>query len=70
MNDVRAASKALDGIKDVIAAQIAKGTTLKQIEEMKLLEPWKDLIEDSDRPIFTRFYYDCLTGPPDPKFQL
>jgi glyoxylase-like metal-dependent hydrolase (beta-lactamase superfamily II) len=70
MHDVRATSKALDAIRDAIATQIAKGKTLKQMEEMRLLEPWKDLVEESDRPIFTRFYYDCLTGPPDQKFQL
>jgi glyoxylase-like metal-dependent hydrolase (beta-lactamase superfamily II) len=70
MNDVRVASKALDGIRDVIAAQIANGKTVPQMLEMKLLEPWKDLVEEEDRPMFTKFYYDCLTGPPDPKFQL
>jgi cyclase len=70
MSEVRAASKALDGIRDVIATEIAKGNTLVQIQAMKLLDPWKDLIEESDRPIFTKFYFDCLTGPPDAKFQL
>jgi cyclase len=70
MHEVRAASKALDGIRDVIAAQIAQGTTLDQLLAMKLLEPWKDFVEASDRPMYTRFYYDCLTSPPDPKFQL
>jgi cyclase len=70
MTQVRVASKALDGIRDLIAAQVAKGKTLEQIQAMKLLEPWKDLVEDSDRPIYTKFYYDCLTGPADPRFQL
>jgi cyclase len=70
MNEVRAASKALDGIRDVIAAQVAKGTTLDQVQAMNLLEPWKDLVEASDRPMYTRLYYECLTNPPDPKFQL
>jgi cyclase len=70
MSEVRVASKALDGIRDVVAAQIAKGNTLIQIQAMKLLDPWKDLIEESDRPTFTKFYFDCLTGPPDAKFQL
>jgi hypothetical protein len=34
----------------------------------KVLEPWKDMLEEPDRPIFT--YYDCLTGPPDPTLAL
>jgi cyclase len=70
MHEVRVASKALDGIRDAIAAQVAKGTTLDQVQAMKLLEPWKDLVEAADRPIYTKFYFDCLTSPPDPKFQL
>jgi hypothetical protein len=70
MNDVRVASKALDGIRDVIAAQIANGKTVPQMLEMKLLAPWKNLVEEENRPMFTKFYYDCLTGPPHPKFQL
>jgi cyclase len=70
MDEVRADSKALDGIRDVIAAQVAKGHTLDQIQAMNLLEPWSNLVEDADRPIFIKFYYDCLTGSPDAKFQL
>jgi cyclase len=66
MIDVRVASKALDGIRDAIAAQVAQGKTLEQIQAMKLLEPWKDLVEDSDRPMYTRFYYECLKAPATP----
>lgn len=68
--DVRNASKALDGIRDAVAAQVANGKTLDQLQGMNLLEPWKDVIEVEDRPQFVRYYFDCLTGPPDPRFQL
>jgi cyclase len=77
MNEVRRISKALDDMRDAIAAQVAKGKTLEQMREMNLLEPWKDLLfGDAWRtgngrgPDYLKAYFDCLTGPPDPKFQL
>jgi cyclase len=70
MNEVRKASRALDAIRDAVAAQIAKGKTLDQIQAMNLTEPWKELIYGSDGPGYVRDYYVCLTSLPDPKFQL
>jgi cyclase len=70
MRDVRAASTALDGMRDAIAEQIAKGKTLAQLRAMDVLEPWRDLIDGPNRPNYLQSYYDCLTGPPDPRFQL
>ncbi len=71
LNDVRRASKALDEMRDAIAEQVAKGKTLDQLQEMNLLEPWKDLRGPvPGGPNLLKHYYDCLTGPPDPAFQL
>jgi cyclase len=70
LSDVRRASKALDEIRDSVAAQVAKGKTLEQIQNMNLLEPWKELMEGADGAIYVKYYFDCLTGYPDPKFQL
>jgi cyclase len=77
MDDVRRLSKALDEVRDAIAAQVVKGKTLQQLRGMNLLEPWKDLLfGDAWRlgtgrgPDYLQAYFDCLTGPPDPKFQL
>ncbi len=70
LSEVRRASKALDDIRDTVAAQVAKGKTLDQIQNMNLLEPWKQLMQGSDGAIFVRYYFVCLTGPPDAKFQL
>jgi cyclase len=70
LRDVRQASKALDEIRDTVAAQVAKEKTLDQIQKMNLLEPWKELLEGSDGAIYAKYYFDCLTGYPDPKFQL
>lgn len=44
MNEVHEASQALDGTRDAIAAQIAKGTTLKKIQELKLLDLGRALL--------------------------
>jgi cyclase len=70
LSELRRASQALDGIRDTVAAQVAKGKTLDQIQNMHLLEPWKDLVGESDGAIYVKYYFDCLTGYPDPKFQL
>jgi cyclase len=70
LSEVRRASKALDGIRDTIAAQVTKGKTLDQIQKMDLLEPWKELAEGSDDTVYATYYFECLTAYPDPKFQL
>jgi len=78
VNDVRRMSKALDDMRDAIAAQVAKGKTLQQIRDMNLLQPWKDLLlgdvwrsgGPGRGPDYLGAYFACLTGPPDPKFQL
>jgi hypothetical protein len=67
---VRNAGRALDGIRDTIAEQVALGKTLEQIREMNLLEPWADLLGGPNGPNHLKSYYDCLTRPPDPAFQL
>jgi glyoxylase-like metal-dependent hydrolase (beta-lactamase superfamily II) len=70
VNDLRRAIKILDDMKVVIAAQVAKGKTLEQLREMDLLAPWKDMVVGPRRPNYLKSFYDCLAGPPDPKFQL
>jgi cyclase len=70
MNDVRKTIRTLDAMRDVIAAQVAKGKTLDQLREMNVLAPWQDIVVGPSRPNYLKSFYDCLTGPPDPKFQL
>jgi len=70
MQDVRKASKALDEIRDAVAAALASGKSLDQLQGMNILEPWKDVVVAEDRPRFLQSYYECLKGPPDPRFQL
>jgi cyclase len=71
LSDVRRASKALDEIRDAIAEQVAKGKTLDQLQKMNLLAPWEYLTDRSEwLSEILKHYYDCLTGPLDPKFQL
>jgi cyclase len=73
MAEVRKASRVLDGMRDAITEQIRKGASLDQLRHMKILEHWKDLLDTPDGPgsrNYLKFYFDCLTGPPDPTFQL
>lgn len=70
MSDVRKTIQTLDAMKEAIASQVAKGKTLAQLREMDVLAPWKDVVTGPQRPNYLKFFYDCLTGPPDPKFQL
>jgi cyclase len=66
IDDVRKASEALDGIRDAVAAQMAKGKTRDQILEMNLLEPWKDLVAPPGQgPPYVRFFYDHLERFPE-----
>ena len=61
IGDVQKASEALDGIRDAVAVQIAKGKSLAQIQEMNLLEPWKDLVKKGDHaPPYVEFFYKQL----------
>ena len=69
MTDVRRALDVLDQIRDVVARQVADGKNLAELTEMNLLEPWKDVLGE-DGPQYLGWYYDFLTGPPDPRFQL
>jgi hypothetical protein len=70
INDIRNAITALDGMKSAISEQVAKGKTLDELGEMNVLAPWRDLVVGPGRPNYLKSFYDCLTGPPDPKFQL
>jgi glyoxylase-like metal-dependent hydrolase (beta-lactamase superfamily II) len=71
MSDVRDAIKTLDQMREAVSAQIAQGKTLQQLKETDVLAPWKDKIGSPlNTDIFLKFFWDCLTGPPDPKFQL
>lgn len=69
LSDVRKISKALDELRDTVWAQVAQGKTLEQLRQMNLLEPWKDLLL-TPGPDYLKSCFDCLTRPPDPKFQL
>jgi cyclase len=69
LNDVRKASQALDQLRDAVAEQVRNGKSLDQIRAMNLMDTWKDL-RGPRSPPHDKMYYDCLTGPPDPKFQL
>jgi cyclase len=69
MSEVRGALKVLDGIRDAVSQQIAQGKSWDQLSEMNLLDPWKGVLGDSGTR-YSRWYYDFLTGPPDPKYQL
>ena len=68
-SDVRRVLETLDGMRDAIVPQVAKGKTFAELQEMHLLDPWKNVLPDDARAMYLRFYYDSL-GPPDPKFEL
>jgi cyclase len=71
ISDVRRAIKALDEMRAAVAARVSQGKTLEQLKALDVLAPWKALIAPLlSRDIYLRFFWDCLTGPPDPKFQL
>jgi len=40
------------------------------LRETDVLAPWKGLVSGPGRPNYLKSFYDCLTGPLDPKFQL
>ena len=69
MSEVRGALKVLDGIRDAVARQVSQGKSFDQLNEMNLLEPWKGVLGEAG-PRYLHWYFDFLTGPPDPKYQL
>ena len=71
ISDVRTAIKTLDEMRDAVAVLVAKGKTLQQLKDLDVLSPWAAMISPPlTRDIYLKFFWDCLTGPPDPKFQL
>ncbi len=70
VSDILRGSKALDQLRDAIAAQMAKGKSLDQIKAMNLLAPWKDLDLVQPQSSYEQYFYERLSAPPDAKYQL
>ena len=69
LDDVRAYVKMLKETRDVVQKAITEGTTLEQMKQAKLLDPWKkysgDFIKED---AFLETLYNSLTGQKTGKF--
>ncbi len=70
MNDIRKAIGTLDAMRAAIEDAGGEG----EVHGAASRDGCARAVEGSGdwpaRPNYLKFFYDCLTGPPDPKFQL